>query len=86
MKPADAVETILSNSRSENPGVVGRLARILLHRRLGGSGPLIILPGDQGVEHGPARRFAVDPEGYDPLHHHRLAIEAGPGAYAAPSR
>jgi class I fructose-bisphosphate aldolase len=45
---------------------------------------MIILPVDQGIEHGPARSFAVNPGGYDPLYHHELAIEAGLNAYAAP--
>lgn len=84
MNLTDSVKSILSNYRSENPGVVGNLARILMQGRLGGSGHLIILPVDQGVEHGPARSFAINPAGYDPLYHHRLAIEAGLSAYAAP--
>lgn len=79
-----AVSRILSNYRSENPGVVGNLARILKQGRLGGSGHLIILPVDQGIEHGPARSFAINAPGYDPVYHHRLAIEAGLSAYAAP--
>jgi class I fructose-bisphosphate aldolase len=55
-----------------------------MHGRLGGTGHLIILPVDQGVEHGPARSFAINPPGYDPLYHHKLAIDAGLNAYAAP--
>lgn len=39
---------------------------------------------DQGVEHGPAASFAVNPKAYDPAYHFQLAIEAGCNAYAAP--
>lgn len=84
MELTDHVRKILHDYRSENQGVVGNLARILMQGRLGGTGRLIVLPVDQGVEHGPARSFAINPEGYDPLYHHRLAVEAGLSAYAAP--
>ena len=84
MELTDRVKNILQNYRSENQGVVGNLARILMQGRLGGTGHLIILPVDQGVEHGPARSFAINPSGYDPSYHHRLAVEAGLSAYAAP--
>jgi class I fructose-bisphosphate aldolase len=52
--------------------------------RLAGTGKLVILPVDQGFEHGPARSFAKNPAGYDPEYHIQLAIEAGCNAYAAP--
>ncbi len=55
-----------------------------MHGRLGGTGKLIILPVDQGFEHGPARSFAVNPDAYDPHYHFQLAIDAGLSAYAAP--
>ncbi len=84
MELTDTVRKILHNYRSENPGVIGNLARILMQGRLGGSGHLIILPVDQGIEHGPARSFAINAPGYDPVYHHRLAVEAGLSAYAAP--
>ena len=80
----DRVREILSWYDSENPGVRTNLARILNHGRLGGTGKLVILPVDQGFEHGPARSFAPNPDGYDPRYHFRLAIEAGCNAYAAP--
>ena len=80
----DRVREILGWYRSENPGVVTNLARILNHGRLGGTGHVVILPVDQGIEHGPGRSFAVNPAGYDPEYHFRLAIEAGCNAYAAP--
>ena len=78
------VREILSWYTSDSPGVRSNLARILSHGRLGGTGRLVILPVDQGFEHGPARSFAMNPAGYDPRYHHRLAIEAGCNAYAAP--
>ena len=78
------VREILSWYDSENPGTRTNLARLLNHGRLGGTGRLVILPVDQGFEHGPARSFAVNPGGYDPSYHFRLAIAAGCNAYAAP--
>src|SRR5262245_31978066 len=57
---------------------------MLNHGRLGGTGKMVILPVDQGFEHGPARSFAANPAGYDPRYHFELAIEAGCSAYAAP--
>ena len=55
-----------------------------MNRKLGGTGKLLILPVDQGYEHGPARSFAPNPEAYDPHYHYKLAIDAGLSAYAAP--
>ena len=78
------VREILSWYSSDNPGTRTNLARLLNHGRLGGTGRLVILPVDQGFEHGPARSFAVNPGGYDPSYHFRLAIAAGCNAYAAP--
>lgn len=80
----DAVQRILDNYPSENPGTRANLARILNHGRLAGTGKLVVLPVDQGFEHGPARSFAVNPGGYDPFYHAELAIDAGCNAYAAP--
>ena len=81
---SEAVEQILANYAGETPGVLGNLRRILNHGRLGGTGKLVILPVDQGFEHGPARSFAPNPVGYDPKYHPRLALESGCNAYAAP--
>jgi len=81
---SDRIREILSWYRSENPGVITNLARILNHGRLGGTGKIVILPVDQGFEHGPARAFAPNPPAYNPLYHFQLAIEAGCNAYAAP--
>ncbi|GCE17179.1 class I fructose-bisphosphate aldolase [Dictyobacter kobayashii] len=80
----DRIKEILSWYDSENPGVRTNLARMLNHGRLGGTGKMVILPVDQGFEHGPARSFAPNPAGYDPRYHFQLAIEAGCNAYAAP--
>jgi class I fructose-bisphosphate aldolase len=78
------VKAILANYESDNPGVKGNLARILMQGALGGTGKLIILPVDQGFEHGPARSFSVNPDAYDPHYHYQIAIDAGLSAYAAP--
>jgi class I fructose-bisphosphate aldolase len=78
------VREILSWYSSDNPGTRTNLARLLNHGRLAGTGRLVILPVDQGFEHGPARSFAVNPPGYDPAYHFRLAMDAGCNAYAAP--
>ena len=84
MSATDRVREILSWYGSDNPGTLTNLARILNHGRLGGTGRLVILPVDQGFEHGPARSFAPNPPAYDPRYHYELAIEAGCSAYAAP--
>jgi class I fructose-bisphosphate aldolase len=78
------VDEILSWYGADNPGTLTSLARIMNHGRIGGTGKFVILPVDQGFEHGPARSFAVNPAGYDPRYHFRLAIESGCNAYAAP--
>ena len=79
-----AVKAILANYESDNPGTKANLARILMQGRLGGTGKLVILPVDQGFEHGPARSFAPNPAGYDPHYHFQLAIDAGLSAFASP--
>lgn len=78
------VKAILANYESDNPGVKANLARILMQGKLGGTGKLVILPVDQGFEHGPARSFGVNPPAYDPHYHFQLAVDAGLSAYAAP--
>jgi class I fructose-bisphosphate aldolase len=78
------VKEILSWYGADNVGTLSNLARLLNHGRLGGSGKLVILPVDQGFEHGPARSFALNPPAYDPRYHFELAIAAGCNAYAAP--
>lgn len=84
MRITQKVKKILAAYESDNPGTKANLARILMHGKLGGSGRLVILPVDQGFEHGPARSFAPNPEAYDPHYHFRLAVDAGLSAYAAP--
>ena len=78
------VREILGWYGADSPGTLTNLARLLNHGRLGGTGKLVILPVDQGFEHGPARSFAPNPPAYDPRYHFELAIEAGCNAYAAP--
>jgi class I fructose-bisphosphate aldolase len=80
----DRVRQILSWYQSNNAGVLTNLARMLNHGRLAGTGKLVILPVDQGFEHGPGRSFAPNPPAYDPHYHFQLAIDAGLNAYAAP--
>ncbi len=80
----ERVKQILSWYSSDNAGTLTNLSRLLNHGRLGGTGKLVILPVDQGFEHGPARSFAPNPAGYDPDYHFQLAIDAGCNAYAAP--
>ncbi len=84
MAHTDRVKQILSWYPSDSPGTLTQLARLLNHGTLAGTGRLVILPVDQGFEHGPARSFAPNPGGYDPDYHAQLAIDAGCNAYAAP--
>lgn len=78
------VREILSWYGADNPGVLSNLARIMNHGTLAGTGKMVILPVDQGFEHGPARSFAMNPDAYDPSYHFSLALESGCNAYAAP--
>jgi len=80
----EAVDKILQGYAAEEPGVLANLRRLLESGTLAGTGKLVILPVDQGFEHGPARSFAPNPAGYDPSYHPSLAVEAGCNAYAAP--
>ena len=84
MKMTPKVKKILANYESDNPGTKANLARMLMQGKLAGTGRMVILPVDQGFEHGPARSFAKNPEAYDPHYHFKLAIDAGLNAYAAP--
>jgi class I fructose-bisphosphate aldolase len=80
----DRVKQILSWYRSESPGVQANIYRFLMSGRLAGTGKLVMLPVDQGFEHGPARSFSPNPAGFDPRYHFQLGIDAGCNAYAAP--
>jgi len=84
MKITKQVKKILSHYESDCPGTKANIARILMAGKLGGTGKMVILPVDQGFEHGPARSFAVNPDAYDPHYHFQLAIDAGLNAFAAP--
>ncbi|MHB1303852.1 MAG: class I fructose-bisphosphate aldolase [Acidiphilium sp.] len=84
MRVTQRVRKILDWYESDNPGTKGNLARILMQGKLGGTGKMVILPVDQGFEHGPARSFASNPPAYDPHYHFQLALDAGLSAYAAP--
>ena len=78
------ISEILSWYGSDNPGTLANLARIMNHGKLAGTGKFVILPVDQGFEHGPARSFGPNPPAYNPLYHFQLALDAGCNAYAAP--
>ena len=84
MAATDRVREIMSWYDAESPGVRANLYRMLNTGRLAGTGKMVILPVDQGWEHGPARTYAKNPAGYDPHYHYQLAIESGCNAYAAP--
>src|SRR5216110_339385 len=84
METTSRVREILSWYPSDSPGTLANLYRLLMHGRLAGTGKLVILPVDQGFEHGPARSFQPNPDGYDPDYHVTLAIDSGCNAYAAP--
>src|SRR4051812_2963510 len=84
MRYTDRVKQILSWYGSDNPGTRANISRLLNSGTLAGTGKLVILPVDQGFEHGPARSFAPNPDGYDPEYHVQLALDAGCNAYAAP--
>lgn len=84
MKVSKTVKNILANYESDNPGTKANLARILSTGRLAGTGKMVILPVDQGFEHGPVRSFGPNPAAYDPEYHIKLAIDAGLNAYATP--
>jgi class I fructose-bisphosphate aldolase len=81
---SDRVKQILSWYASDNVGVKTNLTRLMSHGALAGTGKFVILPVDQGFEHGPARSFAPNPPSYDPDYHFQLAIDSGCCAYAAP--
>jgi class I fructose-bisphosphate aldolase len=84
----DRVKQILSWYGSDNPGVKANLARMLNHGTLAGTGKMVILPVDQGFEHGPARSFQPNPDGYDPDYHyaarHRRRLQRVRGAARLP--
>ena len=64
MKITPKVKKILSYYESDTPGTKRNIASILMQGRLAGTGKMVILPVDQGFEHGPARSFAPNPAAY----------------------
>ena len=80
----DPIKQILNHYQSQSPKIQAQLKRLLNHGTLAGTGKLVILPVDQGFEHGPSKSFAVNPPAYDPEYHAQLAIESGCSAFAAP--
>src|ERR1700723_4421836 len=78
------VRSILGYYDSETGSVRNNLSRMRNHGKVAGRGKFVILPVDQGFEHGPARSFAMNPPAYDPRYHFQLAIDAGCNAFAAP--
>lgn len=84
MRVTQKVKKILSWYESDNPGTKANLAKMMMTGKLAGTGKMVILPVDQGFEHGPARSFAANPDAYDPHYHFQLAVDAGLNAYAAP--
>ncbi|HCS22473.1 MAG TPA: class I fructose-bisphosphate aldolase [Alphaproteobacteria bacterium] len=84
MQMTAKVKEILSYYEGDTPGTKANIARMLMHGKLAGTGNMVILPVDQGFEHGPARSFAINPAAYDPHYHYQLAVDSGCNAYAAP--
>ncbi|MFN7401817.1 MAG: class I fructose-bisphosphate aldolase [Alphaproteobacteria bacterium] len=84
MQLTPRVKTMLSWYEGASEATKANLARMLMQGKLGGTGKMVILPVDQGFEHGPARSFAANPAAYDPHYHYQLALDAGLNAYAAP--
>jgi class I fructose-bisphosphate aldolase len=81
---SDRVKQILSWYEADNAGTLSKIRWMLGTGTLADTGKMVILPVDQGFEHGPARSFAPNPAGYNPHYHFELALESGCNAYAAP--
>lgn len=84
MRITQTVKKILRAYESDNPGTKKNLAHMLGSGRLGGTGRMIILPVDQGFEHGPDRSFGMNSLAYDPHYHYQLAVDGRLSAFAAP--
>lgn len=78
----DFIERIHAQT-SRNNQVLGSLAAMYRHGRLGGTGYLSILPVDQGIEHTAGASFAPNPAYFDPENIVKLAIEGGCNAVAS---
>ena len=81
---SEIVEKILSNYAGESPAVIGNLRGMLNTGTLAGTGKLVILPVDQGFEHGPGRTFEPNPAGYDPFYHTHLTMKSRYNTYTTP--
>ena len=81
----EEVKKILKNYENTNAGIKTNLARIMMHGKLAGTGRLLILPVDQGHEHGPDKSFLVNKDAFDPIYHYNLAIEASVSSSLSPS-
>src|SRR5207302_663207 len=73
---SERVREILSWYGSDNPGTLTNLARLLNAGTLAGTGRFVILPVDQGVEHGPEHRLEM----YEVIRD--MAVEAKANALA----
>lgn len=82
--PNARVKKILAAYESDSPKTKANLAKLLMQGRLGGTGRMIILPVDQGFEHGPDRSFASNPAAYDPHYLLQLGVDAKLTAFAGP--
>ncbi len=78
----DWVDRTFINS-DRNNRVLGNLAWMYSHGRLGGTGYLSILPVDQGIEHSGGASFAKNPDYFDPENIVKLAMEGGCNAVAS---
>lgn len=78
------IKKILKGYQAESPAIKSNLVKILMSGKLAGTGKMLILPVDQGFEHGPDKSFALNALAYDPEYHIKLALDAGLNAYAAP--
>jgi class I fructose-bisphosphate aldolase len=78
----DWVDRMFINS-DRNNRVLGNLAWMYSHGRLGGTGYMSILPVDQGIEHSGGASFAKNPDYFDPENIVKLAIEGGCNAVAS---
>lgn len=70
------LDQVISQSNRNNR-VLASLTRLYNGGNLGGSGYVVILPVDQGVEHSAGASFAPNPEYFDPENIIRLALESG---------
>jgi len=75
------VREVLDWYSSENPGLLTNLSRLLNSGHLAGTGRLSFLAPIEDLLTDPAKKFASNPNSYDPSYHLHLAIEGGLSAY-----